>query len=473
MYKKASSLFHSTPSLSWRVRGGSAILRQALALLREERLFSGIYIVGTALAIAITMVMAVVYYIKLAPIYPEPNRARTVYFNTIQLVTTDENGRPTGMTGFSFSEKAFEEWFRGSKNVEYCAPTLLAGGSGRIQESSIEYAVKGKDDYMEVVTNYTNADFFRIYEYDFIEGRPLSDKEVENHEMVCVISDDFAEHYFGKGNSVLGRMVEMESVGLTRIVGVVRATSRLTPDTYAQVFKPYTLRKTAWNGKPYAGMYDIVATVKNDEQLQALKREIDNIAARLTLSGEMNASWLSDQKQTVCLTSGMETHPMHVLRQSVKADSLLGASNWQVLKHYAALLFILLFVPALNLCGIVAGRMERRSAEMAVRKTFGARRSTLLWQVVTENLVLTTIGGILGLLASWFAVYEMRTWLFGMFFDSSAVASSPIVTGEMLFAPLLFVGAFAAILLLNLLSALLPALLSLRKPIVESMMEKR
>ena len=40
--------------------------RQALALIREERLFSGIYIVGTALAIAFTMVMAVVYYIKLA-----------------------------------------------------------------------------------------------------------------------------------------------------------------------------------------------------------------------------------------------------------------------------------------------------------------------------------------------------------------------------------------------------------------------
>ena len=55
-------------------------LRQAFAMMREERLFSSIYIVGTALAIAFTMVMAVVYYIKLAPIYPEPNRARTVYF---------------------------------------------------------------------------------------------------------------------------------------------------------------------------------------------------------------------------------------------------------------------------------------------------------------------------------------------------------------------------------------------------------
>ena len=38
--------------------------RQALALMREERLFSGIYIVGTALAIAFTMVMAAVKIIR-------------------------------------------------------------------------------------------------------------------------------------------------------------------------------------------------------------------------------------------------------------------------------------------------------------------------------------------------------------------------------------------------------------------------
>jgi putative ABC transport system permease protein len=43
----------------------------------------------------------------------------------------------------------------------------------------------------------------------------------------------------------------------------------------------------------------------------------------------------------------------------------------------------------------------------------------------------------------------------------------------MLFAPTLFIGAFAAIMLLNLIAAVVPAWWSLRKPIVESMMEKR
>ena len=441
-------------------------------MMREEKLFSAIHIAGTAMAIAFTMVMAVVYYIKLAPIYPEVNRPRTVYFDGI-IVEAQQDGKAIGMSGYSFSEKALEEWFLPSKNYEYCAPTILAAGTGVVRGNS-QYIVKGKDDLIEVIANYTNADFFKIYQYDFLEGRPLTKQDVENKEMVCVISDDLAEKYFGKGVKAVGKMIEIEDLGTRRVVGVIRGANRLTPDSYAQIFHPYTQFKTAWNDKPYTGMYDIVVTVKDNKQLQALKQDLDEISARLTESGELNRR-VGDEnvKQVVRLTRDMETHPMHTLRDASGDDSFYEISNWQVIKHFAGLLFILLFVPALNLCGIVAGRMERRTAEMGVRKTFGARRSTLLGQVIKENLVLTSIGGIIGLTAAWVAIYGMRTEILGMFFDNSTIGSSPVVTGEMLFAPLLFVGAFVAVLVMNVLSALLPAWLSLRKPIVESMMEKR
>ena len=49
-------------------------LKQAWALLRQNPLFSGLYIAGTGLAIAMTMIVAMIYYVKLAPVYPEVNR---------------------------------------------------------------------------------------------------------------------------------------------------------------------------------------------------------------------------------------------------------------------------------------------------------------------------------------------------------------------------------------------------------------
>ncbi len=338
------------------------------------------------------------------------------------------------------------------------------------------FVERGKDDYVDVVCNETNADFFRIYEYDFLSGRPFTQKEVEGKEAVCVISDALVERLFGKGVDALGKTVTIENRPDVRVVGVVRSGSQLTPDSYVDIIVPYTLVETHF-GNAYHGFYSIVATVKDDAHLLALKQQLDDLAARMQQAHpevvESSFNFGEGVKMKLVLTRNLATHPVHMLR-SENRDSVFGVvTGWQLVMHYAGILFVLLFVPALNLCGIVAGRMERRSAEMAVRKTFGARPSTLLNQVVTENLVLTTIGGIIGLLLSWLAIYGLRREILGMFFDNSTLATAPVVEGEMLFAPTLFIGAFAAILVLNLLAAVVPAWWSLRKPIVESMMEKR
>ena len=51
--------------------------RQALALMREEKLYSAMYIAGTALAVAFVMLIAKVYYVKVADIAPEVHRSTT------------------------------------------------------------------------------------------------------------------------------------------------------------------------------------------------------------------------------------------------------------------------------------------------------------------------------------------------------------------------------------------------------------
>ncbi len=405
-------------------------VNQALNMMLEEKLFTFIYIAGTAMAIAFTMVMAVVYYIKLAPIYPERNRARTVYFDVMHIEA--ENG---GAGQTSFSQKAFEEWFLPSPNLEYCAPTLLAAGTGKAMGRCHTCVVRGKDEYIDVVRNWTNADFFKIYEYDFVSGRPFTKQEVDGHESVCVISDALAERLFGKGVDAVGQMVVLENFNEARVVGVVRSGSQLTPDSYADFIVPYTL-VDFYGGSPYQGIFSIVATVKDDEHLQALKTELDGVAARIQQTNPdicSNFGFGEGVKMKMVLTRNMATHPMHVLRAENRDGEFEEPSGWQLFRHYAGILFVLLFVPALNLCGIVAGRMERRSAEMAVRKTFGARRSTLLHQVVWENLVMTTIGGIIGLVLAWLAIYGFRREILGMFFDNSTLSSAPLVSGEMLF----------------------------------------
>ena len=59
-------------------------VRQALHMMKEERLFSGIYIAGTALAVAFTMVIVMAYNFKIAPVYPEISGANTYYWHGLR-----------------------------------------------------------------------------------------------------------------------------------------------------------------------------------------------------------------------------------------------------------------------------------------------------------------------------------------------------------------------------------------------------
>ena len=96
------------------------MIRQALAMMREEKLFSGIYILGTALAIAFTMVIAVVYYAKLADIAPEVNRSRTVYVKGMarRSVLDTLRWEPT-----NYSSEEVKEWLYTLKSAEMVSVT--------------------------------------------------------------------------------------------------------------------------------------------------------------------------------------------------------------------------------------------------------------------------------------------------------------------------------------------------------------
>lgn len=160
--------------------------------------------------------------------------------------------------------------------------------------------------------------------------------------------------------------------------------------------------------------------------------------------------------------------------QSHPSDA--GFNPWKTAGYLIVVVLVLLLVPALNLSGLIASRMESRLAEMGVRKSFGAGRNILLSQVMWENFFLTLAGGLLGLVLAWIVVYVGREWVFTLLDQWSEAVPQGVdayVSGEMLFAPAVFAIAFLLCLALNLLSALLPAWMSLRKPIVYSLYEKR
>lgn len=95
-------------------------------------------------------------------------------------------------------------------------------------------------------------------------------------------------------------------------------------------------------------------------------------------------------------------------------------------------------------------------------------------QVLTENFLLTFMGGIVGLIVSYLIVVMTGNWILTLFDDRiNMLLNPPFLTFEMLFNPYVFGAAFVVCLLLNVISALVPTLLALRNDIVQSLHHKR
>ncbi len=420
--------------------------RQALAMMREERLFSGIYIVGTALAIAFTMVIAVVYYAKLADIAPEVNRSRTVYVKGMAKRAVNDTLRwePT-----SYTATQVKEWLYTLKSAEVVSATVNASR----YTSDRQYLKCDNHKLVPVVTRMVDANFFKVYQFRFVYGRPFTQEEclnenyyIENAAVPAVISRDIAEQAFGKDVDPVGKTLNYGF--LIRIVGVIEPTSSIMEESFGQLF--LALDQEAER---------VIVVLKEGCTVKDLEKELAEIARKRSVS---------DKEYDYSIIGTLLPHA----QMKMSGDGV--AHSWSsIFKSLFPKVFVLLLVPALNLSGLVAARMRRRVAEMGVRKAFGAKRRTLLTQVITENLVLTLCGGFVGLVITWLLLYVFRSWLFFAVGNTAFTLPEPTVDGEMLFSPLIFVIGLAVCIVLNLMAALIPAWISLRNPIVESMNEKK
>ena len=175
--------------------------KQALALFRQNRLFSTLYIAGTGLAIAMTVVMAVVYYVKLAPVYPEVNRANTLYLTSASF----QSERQATQSGLSF--QALQEWMYPLKNVVEVSAVI---DYGMDTPAYIEPADLSGD--FSVALKLVDPAFFRIYSFRFLEGNPFTDSDLASAIHTAVISDDLARRLFGTTKDVVGRSFSLDYV---------------------------------------------------------------------------------------------------------------------------------------------------------------------------------------------------------------------------------------------------------------------
>lgn len=429
--------------------------KQAWQLIKQNKLFSTIYIAGTALGISMVMILAIMNYVKTANIYPETNRNRTMYVKSLSMIPMDTVRFKYANTG-SLSYKATKELLMPLKTTE----------SVSIMTTSSNFASLPNDDNLFRVRNqYVDINYWKVFNFRFISGKPFSEADYASGLQVAVISESFAKELFGAVD-VVGQYFEYAFKPF-RVAGVVKDMSYVMSDTFAQIWMPYTCMKDydkVWNerGGMLSGVSKVFLLADNASDFESIRKEVsDNVQ-------QYNAQ-ATDWKVDLLGQPDVKSAEVNRLWSGMKLDMM------KVRIKNILIVLLLLLVPAINLSGMNSTRMERRLGEMGVRKAFGASRSILIKQVLIENLLLTGLGGLAGLLLSYFIIFFTRNWILDlgkMFTHALPEGSSVDFSMGMLFNIKIFILVLLACLVMNVLSALVPVYRSLHKNITDSLYMK-
>ncbi|WP_299094038.1 ABC transporter permease [uncultured Bacteroides sp.] len=421
-------------------------IRQAFTILKQNPLLSTISILGTAFAITMIMAIVITWQTKYADLEPEVNRSRCLYFSAMH-VQGKEN---KDWNNFGKPSAAFmKECIQPLPEVEACtafstadvALVSLTDGNNRLKVDAMS----------------TDPDFWKIFKLQFLDGRSFTEAERGGEMMSVVVSASVARKLFGTTEAAGRQMLLNREV--VRVIGVVKDISVTAKDAYAQVWSMYhsnELNVTGWWS--YNGNRTIAVLARTPDDFPAIKQGVEKRVKDVNAGLEQRQIDIMEQPDNIV------AHVNHVW-------SNIGPNLPMLYLQYGIALFIILLVPSLNLCGLSNSRMQQRVSELGVRKAFGATDGTLIRQILNENLVLTLIGGVVGLIFSYLAVYAMRTWLFTNS-DNIGTAGDFSLSMDALFSPAVFVLAFVFCLVINLLSAGLPAWLATRRTIVDALNDK-
>lgn len=354
----------------------------AIAVLKRRKFFTFISLFGISFTLTILIVITSFIDHLVDPGYPDANRNRSLYVQRMELSDPKKGWSRSGPVSFHF----YDKYVRSLQK-----PELVSFQS--MPSPTVTYINNRK---LSLDVKYVNADFWNVYAFSFIEGKPFSAEQLARGEKLAVITDKTSADYFGTTQGVTGKTITTDNEDYT-VAGVVKAGPITDIPSYGELYLPYTLMKGDYKGAGLNGSFLLTLLARSENEVNAVKEEYAAMVKRIP----------PQDKEYTKISSEADPFLASFARPIMGGDHSDGMTKLTGLVVAFFLLFLLL--PTINLVNINVSRIMERSSEIAVRKAFGASSRTLAVQFIVENLILTFIGGILGLLFSLLVISIINT----------------------------------------------------------------
>jgi len=350
----------------------------AIAVLKRRKFFTFISLFGISFTLTILIVGTAFVDNVTGANYPEINRDRSLYINFLQQRSSK----------YGFTQNSPASYYY----MQHYVATLKTPEKVGISTlfSSVNTYVNNKK--LVVNVKYTNEDFWNVLEFQFLEGKPYSQQQIDNGERVAVMSEDLKNDYFGDEPKVVGKLIEADNVQY-RVAGVIKSVPITMLASYADLYAPYTTSKMDYKKNELTGMYSAIILAHSKDDIPKIQQEYQGVVSKIKPENKDMDLFVSHADTYLkSFTRQMTSHP----EDDSGVEIIIGAIS----------IFVLFFMmlPTLNLININISRILERSSEIGVRKAFGASSKTLVWQFIIENIILTFFGSVLGLVFSFIAL---------------------------------------------------------------------
>ncbi|HEV2402050.1 MAG TPA: ABC transporter permease [Candidatus Sulfotelmatobacter sp.] len=338
-------------------------LHYGLRILRSKPMFTVLAIVMLALGIgANTAIFSVVNAVLLRPLpFKEPDQLVRVWH------TPPAKSFP-GIDTFSVSAANYIDWKRDNHVFEQMAIYSYRG-----------VTLTGVAQPQQVDACSVSAGFFETLGVAPMLGRVFSPEEDQpGRTNVGVLSYRFWQEHFGSNPDVVGHEVAMDGQNFL-IAGVMPESFRF-PE-FAQMWTPmgWTDKERAVRGEHHSV---VIARLKPGVQVKQAQAEMNTISRRL------EELYPVDDKGWGAVVIPLQKDLANDVRPALLV--LLGA-----------VAFVLLIACA-NVANLALARTFSRQKEIAIRCALGASSSRVVRQILTESVLLASLGGLLGLVVAYF-----------------------------------------------------------------------
>lgn len=313
---------------------------------------------------------------------------------TIRSATAKTGGVSMGMgTKPTLSVKDAEAIKKSARGIEAVAPLM----------SSAKQVMYGNQNWSTTVYGIT-APYLYVKNYEMDLGRPINKDDDNNASKVCLIGKTVERELFGDVNPI-DKTVRVGNVPF-RVIGTLKAKGQMGPmDQDDLIFIPLTTAQRKVFGTDFPGaVSQIIVKALSVEDTNLAQKDVNDILRRRHNLGKT-------QENDFEIRNSAEFQEK--MKSTVQTFAILLAS----------IASVSLVVGGIGIMNIMLVSVTERTKEIGIRMAIGARAIDIRMQFLIEALVLSLLGGLIGVLSG-----ITIALLVGVIFSTKVVISiSPIL----------------------------------------------